>query len=243
MALTDSLLAYYSLSDTSDATGNGNTLTNQNTCTFVSGLIADGASQGTSNTNKSLYRNTDFGIAATTAFTVSMWVKCNNEIGSGSWNLFTLGNTGASSATRRCLYDYNGGTRQIRFMRTGFSYVAVTSNLTMGTSNFYHIVYVYNGTTFTGYVNNSSVGTSSTATDSSTQSESYRWNMGAHQLTNEVASFLMDETGVWNRALTTDEISQLYNGGAGLAYPLTVGGAQIFSPTGGVAYSGGLQTI
>src|SRR5262249_31508245 len=31
----------------------------------------------------------------------------------------------------------------------------------------------------------------------------------------------IDEIGVWNRALTSTEITNLYNSGAGLAYPLT----------------------
>lgn len=35
---------------------------------------------------------------------------------------------------------------------------------------------------------------------------------------------LIDEFGFWKRVLTSQERTDLYNGGAGLAYPLTVGG-------------------
>jgi len=35
----------------------------------------------------------------------------------------------------------------------------------------------------------------------------------------------LDELGIWTRALTTTEVAQLYNGGAGLPYPLTPFGA------------------
>ena len=37
-----------------------------------------------------------------------------------------------------------------------------------------------------------------------------------------------DEIGFWTRALSTQELSQLYNGGSGLAYPLTVQSSNFF---------------
>jgi len=42
----------------------------------------------------------------------------------------------------------------------------------------------------------------------------------------------IDEVGIWDRILTTDEITELYNAGAGLAYPFTVdSGTTTFSTT------------
>jgi len=34
---------------------------------------------------------------------------------------------------------------------------------------------------------------------------------------------LIDEVGIWSRALNSTEVSELYNSGSGLAYPFTTG--------------------
>ncbi len=56
MALIDTITASYRFDDASgnsvDSSGNGNTLTNNNSITFVAGLINNGADFGTANSNK-----------------------------------------------------------------------------------------------------------------------------------------------------------------------------------------------
>ena len=44
---------------------------------------------------------------------------------------------------------------------------------------------------------------------------------------------LIDEVGVWDKELTPTEVSQLYNAGAGLAYPFVEDGLTMVSPNGG----------
>lgn len=56
-----------------------------------------------------------------------------------------------------------------------------------------------------------------------------------------VAGFAVDEVGIWNRALSPAEVTELYNAGVGIAYPLTTSltlepplipsGASLFAPT------------
>jgi hypothetical protein len=38
----------------------------------------------------------------------------------------------------------------------------------------------------------------------------------------------IDEVGIWSRVLTSTEVTQLYNGGAGLQYPFTNGNNRNF---------------
>ena len=45
--------------------------------------------------------------------------------------------------------------------------------------------------------------------------------VGSDQASNQAAYCKVDETNIWNRALTLAEITQLYNSGAGKAYPYT----------------------
>jgi hypothetical protein len=51
---------------------------------------------------------------------------------------------------------------------------------------------------------------------------------------------LIDEVGFWKRVLTADERTTLYNGGNGLAYPFTVGGASSTRLIGGKLTRGGI---
>lgn len=44
-------------------------------------------------------------------------------------------------------------------------------------------------------------------------------------------NWLIDEVGIWNRALTQDEITQLYNGGNGMAYPFNIPYGIVNEPT------------
>lgn len=58
------------------------------------------------------------------------------------------------------------------------------------------------------------------------------WDLtGTHTISrnNAVPDFVgyVDEYGIWNRSLTASEISDLYNGGAGLAYPFVVAPAAV----------------
>jgi hypothetical protein len=39
---------------------------------------------------------------------------------------------------------------------------------------------------------------------------------------------MIDEIGVWSRALTSGEVTQLYNSGAGLQYPFTSNNTSAF---------------
>jgi hypothetical protein len=47
------------------------------------------------------------------------------------------------------------------------------------------------------------------------------------QQTGGYLSAFQDETGVWSRKLSSTEINQLYNGGAGLQYPF---GSTVYTP-------------
>ncbi len=53
----------------------------------------------------------------------------------------------------------------------------------------------------------------------------------------------LDEIGLWTRVLTSTEVTQLYNGGAGLAYPLVVpSGPTNVKTFDGVTQSTGIKT-
>lgn len=226
MALTDNLVSYWKLDESSgnasDSVGS-NTLTNTNTVTYVAGKINNGADFGTANTNKKLTIASALGIT-NGAISISMWVKLNTEIASGTWGFAQKGNA-TNHVQYIIAYEYNGGTRRFVFNRQkqNASNNLVTSNTTMGTTNYYHLVLTYDGTTLEGYVNGSSIGTLATSGDGASAGiNQFDIGEGGMFAATSYASIDADEVGIWSRALTSTEVTSLYNGGAGLQYPFTV---------------------
>lgn len=228
MSLANNLLAYWRLNESSgnatDATGGGRTLTNHNTVTYTTGLQANAADFGASNTNKALARTGYTGTDG--AMSVSLFVKLQAEIGSGNWWFYV---NATESTAMELVYEYNGGTRRLvaRRARNSLASAEVVRNITLGTSNWYHIVMTYSGSELTLYIN-AVAETPVSASGNGT----INWSPGGGGTSlgcaidannpgtrSAFASVLMDEFAIWQRALTAGEVTQLYNGGVGVSYP------------------------
>lgn len=199
---------------TTDSSGAGRTLTNTNSVInggeTIFGLGNDCADFGTTNTNKGLYRADDMGLG-TGAFTFSMWVKMRTEISSGEQ--FFL-HYGASGGVRGgILYQYNGGTRRLNFIRTKEAVADQSAlyNITLGTANVYHIGFVFNGSTLYGYVNGANVtngaasGTGSAFVNTFTIGSAYNGGYAP-------APIYAEDVVIFNRALSDAEMLKIYNG-------------------------------
>lgn len=205
--------AYYALEDTTDGSANGYDLTNNNSVTFTTAKYNNGANHGSSNTNKYLRIGDTLGINGG-AGTISAWVKNLAEIGSGGW-CFAVCGGGTSHAFLVLGYEYNGGTRRVAFSRykDGGANQVATYNLTMGTSDFYHLVLTYDASNIRGYVNGSAVAGPTAASGSGTGTATYS-GVGYFYsgYTYSYASSLIDEVVFWNVCLTAPEVAQVYAG-------------------------------
>lgn len=219
--LLNSLISYWKLDESSgnaaDAFG-GNTLVNHNTTNFASALINNGADFGTTNTNKYFDINSDFGINGG-SLSISTWVKLRTEVSSGQYSIFQL-EDGSNSTFYTLLYQYNGGSRRLRIDRgrRAVGDFTVDHTITLGTSAWHHVVVTYDGSTLTLYVDGANVGTLSTSGGGSS-GPGPGFYLGTVFGTGEWASIQMDETSVWSRALTSLEVTELYNSGSGIQYP------------------------
>lgn len=219
MALTDGLLAFYKLADVNDASGGGFTLTNNNTCTFVAGLIGNAVSTGASNTNKSLSSTTQFGLTAIADRTLSCWVKVIGSQFEGAGN-----NTFISMSYTDIVYDITGNSStgvMMGTLRPGVGNNEYNATHTISTSAFSHLVITNVGTAGTAYINGTQVGTWTLAQAGATGGSGV--SVGKLNYSSNVwySSAVVDGFGVWGRALSGAEITTLYNGGAGLEYPFT----------------------
>ena len=139
-------------------------------------------------------------------------------------NTLTNNNTVTSSGNLRIKIEYldTAGTKTLRFNRSKPTVAdqAVDYNTTLTVGTWYHLVMTYDATTEIGYLNGASVASGLASGDGAGQSDAF--NVGRNDNASNYSSASYDEMGIWTRALTAAEASQLYNGGAGLPYPLTV---------------------
>lgn len=223
MALTTNIISYFKLDELSgnavDSVGS-NTLTNINTVTYGSALINNGADFGSANTGKKLAIGS---IITGGNITIQAWVKLKTAIAAGSYGLFEQEDDTALRIFN-VMYNFNAGTPQVQadYHKNNTSDNFVTSTTTLSTSSFSQIVITYDSTTYTMYINAVSVGTPLVISGGGSGSVSgNEFTLGEAPRFGAYASVILDEVGVWSRALSGAEITQLYNGGVGLQYPFT----------------------
>lgn len=220
MSLLTGIAAYYKLDDASDASGNSHTLTNNNSVAFDAGLIGNGADFGSPNSSKSLSAASNLGVdQSASAVSISLWVRMGAEISSGEQDFAYLADNNAN-VDLLIGYAYNGGARELLFQRSrnGLGTVSALASATLGTSAWRHIVLTYDLSTITGYLDGSSVATLS-ASGVGNSGMAVKFALGNNGASGNYAGAKVDEVGVWSRVLTSAEVTQLYNGGAGLQYP------------------------
>jgi hypothetical protein len=228
--LLTGLAAWWSLDETSgtraDSHSNGLDLTDNNTVGSSTGLISNSAFFNKAN-SEYLSAADDPALDFTTEFTASLWIKQTAYAGS-DYEVFLAKGTFTSCSFN--IYNrYSANTLKIflNYNTAGWVQFNLTS-FTLSTSSFDHLVVRYDGGESTNatrlrvWKNNSEVTSSGTylgTVPTSLVNRSGDLQMGfISGLTNSYFSGDMDEVGLWNRALTTDEIADIYNSGSGLAY-------------------------
>jgi hypothetical protein len=118
------LRAYYRLENVSDSSGNGNTLTNNNSVGFNTGRYSNAADFGTTGTNKGLTINSNiFSALNPSRFFISFWFKLENVTHNTNATFFVCRSTEASTDGFQisCFYSVSGSdlTLTARRLRTG----------------------------------------------------------------------------------------------------------------------------
>jgi len=222
MALTDNLNAYYKLDESSgnaaDSTGNGYTLTNNNTTTFAAAKINNGAVFNGSNQ----YLNSASIELTTNAWSINVWLNPDDadianqtfysyRPASGAVNIIQC--EGLSTRAIRCIVYSSNGT----------SYKDYRTSLTLTQSAWNMFTLTWDGTTLTPYINGTAdTSITKTKDDAVTQTLTARvLRLGAETAASNFFDGNEDEFGIWSRALTSTEVSTLYNSGSGNQYPFS----------------------
>lgn len=198
--LRNGLQAFYKLDDATDASGNGNTLTNNGGVTFSSGKIGNAAVFDGSN-NLSLASLPNANCSETT---VTFWFKDT----SGAQERFLV--SGGLSDSQFYIARASGDVKA-NFTNSGEKYCggfgANDGNWHFFAARFTstELKLQLDGTTSTYSGSYNSIQSSNSFRLGSNWDGTYIRLIGA-----------MDAVGIWNRALTDSEIAELYNAGAGL---------------------------
>jgi len=219
MALTTDNEAYLKLdtdnSTQPDATGNGRTGAVSNATYTSSGKINGAYSFDGSGDDILWGSNTDFGY---NKGSISLWVN-TSETGVTVQYIIQRRNGSTGDRTFHIiLLSDNQLVFQLR--NTSDTIVGdVRSTFNLSTSTWYHVVATWDGSDVYLYINNNEEDTDSqTGTPSATNLDTYIGSRGGLDLYFEGT---LDEISIWSRALTSTEVSTLYNSGNGLQYPYT----------------------
>jgi hypothetical protein len=226
MGLLTNLVSYWKFDESSgnasDSNGS-NTLTNTNTATFGAGKINNGTSLArVSSQYFTIADASQSGLDITGDMTIQAWVKPATLTAATYYPILTK----FAASNVSYLLRFYGDTLR---MTTSSDGTAETGNIiasSISTGSFIHIVMVYTASSgsVTAYINGSAQ-TPVTGFSTSIYNGTGALGVGALGAGADTNFFdgMVDEVGIWNRALTAAEVTQLYNGGAGLAYPLSSG--------------------
>lgn len=234
-SLTTSLVSYWDLEEASgtryDLHGS-NDLTDNNTVPNATGIIGNGADFTEANTEYlSITDNASLSNLGDHSW--SFWFKANatgndNAI-VGKWE--TSGReyilrVNASNKFQYIYYSANVGASNTQW--------TTTSAITDVTAwNHYVVTVDVSAATMVMYVNGSSVAvTQDTSAATSTYDSNSDFTVGMMRTASpsELTDGVIDELGLWTKILTSGEVSDLYNSGAGLPYEAGGGGGSTFTP-------------
>lgn len=251
MALTDNIVAYWSFDESSGnaySRYDGNTLTNVNSTSFAAGKKNNAASlaKASSNYFQLNYANqTGFGF--TSDFTLSFWIKLTSQP-TGAYPYYHLMNRWDENQQRSFSLTYSALSDPYIYMaisKTGVdssdSDVINFDTKELTNDTWFHIVIGWDASAYTGYcyVNGSLFDTATgTQHHTSMYDSTANFLIGGHtdpeNPLHGCVDGMFDETGVWSRLLTSDEVTELYNDG---------NPKYIFSNLVGVSQMSGISTI
>jgi hypothetical protein len=231
MALATNLAVYWTAdSVATDATGNGNTLTAINSATYAAGKITNAFSLARASSQRfEIAHASQIGLDFAGDISMSMWLNFTSIASGGGVNtngfLSKLNSNGSTGTGFECWLNNNG---LLFTVGTSIGTDDMSVSWTPSTGTWYHVVIVMTRSTkkVDFYVNGAQQGTQQSITNTIGTDTTSKLFIGVHCRdganvpgSNRYFDGLIDEVGVWGRTLSAAEVTSLYNGGSGLAYP------------------------
>lgn len=218
MALTDNLISYWKLDETSgtryDSHGSNN-LTDVNTVGYATGKISNCAVTVAANNENlrtvSAISSTFNGISA---LSFNFWYKSTDTTSYNWLNMFHDGSNMIGFQRLTTTWDFRVYTSTV------FASPTVSAS-SLEDGNWHMVTGVYDGAKVRIYLDGTESGSGTSCTGNTSISSS-KFGLFARPYDDAgPISASMDEVGIWTRALTSTDVTSLYNSGSGLAYPFS----------------------
>ena len=201
---TEGLLAWWAMENTNDATTNGNTLTANNMSTTTDRFGTANAAYSFNGTSSYLTR-TSIGHTFTQAgsFSVSIWIKKATNVN----NVAIMSGT---TTSLNFIWNVQGNTTNAMFgtNKQGSAWFWTNASTNYVLNEWEHYVGVYTANTMTFYRNGVLQGTTTNTHTNVSQAILPIWI--GRGVSGNYFNGSLDDIGIWNRALTPNEISVLY---------------------------------
>lgn len=229
MSLLTNLVAYWKLeeaSGTRDDSHGSNDLADNNTVTQAAGKVGNAGQFVRANTEYLSIADNAEVSAGNIDWTLSAWVYLDSKPASV---MIAVGKDSNVAGNREYVLDWfntNDRFRFVVFNAAGATKIAEANNFgAPTTATWYHLIGWNDATadTVNLAVNDGTADSTSTAAFTPNNAAA-EFRIGARVFVGAVNPWdgRLDEVGLWKRVLTAAERTQLYNAGAGLAYPFTI---------------------
>lgn len=216
--------------DRLDATGNGNTLTSNNSVGQTTGKIDFGTSYVAASSQFLSITDNSFVSLGDVDFTIGGWVYFTTKDASANGQRFMSKDD--NSANREYLLGYETGADKFTCIvwtggsGSGFQQVYASTFGSPSTATWYFLLAWYNATSnvLSISVNNGAANTISFA--GGAYDGAAPLQVGGYNSTAQFVNGKIDEMGIWKQALSDDDRTALYNNGSGVTYPFTVSANQ-----------------
>jgi len=215
MSLLTNIWGYWKFdNDITDATGSRSPSL-VGTLSYTTGKINYGAQF---NATQAVDTNANFQVESS-EWSVNFWARLSTTSGLGLDTIFAQGN---STETIQNSIDFNTTRLTFRSRATSDQNVFHLQNYYDDTWRMFTFVKTGTGSTgtITIYVNGTSVSSGTITNFNDRSNDFFIGRLGDSTLSAYTYRNKLDELGVWTRSLTSTEVTQLYNSGNGLPYPL-----------------------
>lgn len=222
--LFNNLISYWTLDEASgtrvDSHGS-NDLSDNNTVGSAAGIINNGADFVAANSEYlSHVSNASLQMSGNTDFTITAWVNMSTlPPPGGAFSFVTKDDDAASSRdyTLACIR----GSGWCFFIKGGGTYIASEGAPAASTGAWHFLVAWYdssNGQVHLRVDDTTTFDSVAGATGTDVSAAEFRIGASEYSGFEYYADAVIDEVGIWKRKLTSQEITDLYNSGAGLPY-------------------------
>lgn len=223
-----SLIAHWAMEETSgtrnDSTASGFNLSDVNTVLYGTGKQGNCADFEVDNVEY-LSGGDWTGFDNVTKLSISAWVNMESVGAEARYILCKWDSASQPDGSSFRLYVTSGQKLAIDAYNSSNGYVSGSGNTTINTGTWYHVVMVWDsaaaGNKVQLYVNGSAETMSLSGTVSTIKDTSTTVRLGSAEDTDTGRRWdgLMDEVSVWSgRALSSSEVTTIYNSGNGIAY-------------------------